>query len=80
MNRLEFLLIALALFVGAVLFLRSKKFDAFISKLMRGTETKTVSELETDIKHVEKSRVEIHEELLNQEENIKSVKRKLNKL
>ncbi len=80
MNRLEFLLIALAIFVGCIYFIRSKKFDAFVDKLLHGSKTKTASELETDIKRVEKTKAEIHNELLEEEERIISERKKLKKL
>jgi len=80
MNRLELLMLLLALFIGAVFFLRSKTFDNFVSKVLRGTQSETASELKADIEKSEKKKLEIKRNLESEEKRIQSERDALNKL
>jgi preprotein translocase subunit YajC len=76
MNRLGLLIFLLGAFIATIFFIRSKRFDNFISKLIRGCDSTTASELKADIKQTEekkkeiKKNIEIEEKRLQKERNI----------
>ena len=80
MNRLNLLLALLGLFVVSIFFIKSKKFDAFIDKLLRGSKSETASELKADIKQTEEKKKEIQKNLENEEKRLQKERNLLNKL
>lgn len=80
MNRLNLLLALLGLFITTIFFLRSKRFDAFIDKILRGSKSETASELKADIKQTEEKKKEIKKNIEAEEKRLRGERAIVEKL
>lgn len=80
MNRFELLVLALILFAGFVVLLKSKWFDRSIDSLLRGTKSTTVNDLAQDKTRFNEAKENLKKNLDKQAAQVKTDRKNLSSL
>ncbi len=80
MNRLELLSLALVIAIGAILVIKSKRFDNFIDWLTKGSKSTTVADLKKDTNNLDENKETLRKNIDKQEAEARKARADLEKL